>query len=866
MIALLLIAAMLVMLFLPVRASAETAESDNTFTFTDSGVTALDESGQGFKISGTTLTINASGTYTVTGSCSDGYIKVKKGTTGVTLILKDLDLTSSVTAPVACNKMSQVDIVIEGEVTLQDNIANSEDYLIDTYGYAEDAEELEDAENAVLKCKGASVVTISGDGTLNIIAKAKNGIKSGATLDSDGNEVAADPTSDYFASLTLSGITLNVDTTNVYRPDSDTYGDGINGESYVWVKSGTYNVKAGDDGIKCDYTLDIGEDGSSDSALDINILKSVEGIEGAIINFYSGDIDVTASEDSVNAANSDLSGYQFRLNVEGGDIYCVSGNDGDAFDSNGTITINGGTVVVFGGTNGNAFDTGTDGDNSIDDSFVINGGTVFGAGTSSMAIVPTTSSQDWVAWGNAAGGNQPPGGGFMAAPGGTNGSTNMSDASSIKLKVANTSYSVGNTVNISANNKLSVLNESTELFSVTAPNKATFALFSGDMTGAVKTYTVTYNSNGGSGSMSAVNVNSGENVTVSDCGFSNEGYIFAGWNTAADGSGTSYEAGDVITVTKNIVLYAQWTDDGTEAVNLRIYGSDRYRTAMKSADYLKDELGIDEFDTVVLACGGDYPDALTGNYLAAVNGAPVLLINDSRASEVIDYIDANLADEGKVYILGGEGVVSESVSTSLESLGYDVERLGGSNRYETNLQILGETGIEGGELLVCSGLGYPDALSASSSGRPIMIVGKTLTDGQKAFLEENEVTKIYIVGGTGAVSQSVEDEISGYVSKIERFAGSNRYQTSILTAEGLFDDPDTVMLVYGSNFPDGLSGGSTAYAGGMPVLLVTDSNYSLAADYSEDKGVSASVTMGGSALISNDTIRSVVSGKIAEYK
>ena len=56
-----------------------------TFTFTDSGVTAAGETDTGYEIDGTALTITSSGTYTVSGSCADGSIKVKKSTTGVTL-------------------------------------------------------------------------------------------------------------------------------------------------------------------------------------------------------------------------------------------------------------------------------------------------------------------------------------------------------------------------------------------------------------------------------------------------------------------------------------------------------------------------------------------------------------------------------------------------------------------------------------------------------------------------------------------------------------------------------------------------------------------------------------------------------------
>ena len=65
--------------------STEDTASNVTFTFTDSGVTAAGETDTGYEIDGTALTITSSGTYTVSGSCADGSIKVKKSTTGVTL-------------------------------------------------------------------------------------------------------------------------------------------------------------------------------------------------------------------------------------------------------------------------------------------------------------------------------------------------------------------------------------------------------------------------------------------------------------------------------------------------------------------------------------------------------------------------------------------------------------------------------------------------------------------------------------------------------------------------------------------------------------------------------------------------------------
>ena len=74
-----------------------------------------------------------------------------------------------------------------------------------------------------------------------------------------------------------------------------------------------------------------------------------------------------------------------------------------------------------------------------------------------------------------------------------------------------------------------------------------------------KTYTVTYNANGGTDAMDPDTVKSGEDYTVKGNEFTRTGYKFTGWNTAADGTGTDYsENATIATVRKNITLYAQW--------------------------------------------------------------------------------------------------------------------------------------------------------------------------------------------------------------------------------------------------------------------------------------------------------------------
>ena len=71
---------------------------------------------------------------------------------------------------------------------------------------------------------------------------------------------------------------------------------------------------------------------------------------------------------------------------------------------------------------------------------------------------------------------------------------------------------------------------------------------------------ILFNANGGNGSMNAQFFPNGVQQTVSANTFTRSGFIFTGWNTAADGTGTAYAPGTAITLTDNITLYAQWTN------------------------------------------------------------------------------------------------------------------------------------------------------------------------------------------------------------------------------------------------------------------------------------------------------------------
>ena len=348
------------------------------FVFSDSGI-AVTGSSSGTEISGTALTIDEAGIYTVSGACADGSIKIKKGTAGVTLILNGLDLTSSATAPITCAKSSEVTILAADgtENVLTDSAQNNDDE------YPENT----DAENAVVKCKDGSTVTLGGAGSLRINANGKNGIKSGATTDEEGE-----------ASLTIEELSLTINAS---------VGDAINAEQTLHIPGGTLTIAAADDAIHADYDLNIGASGTGGPS--ITITGCCEGLEAAALNIFSGNIDITATDDCLNAANSDLSGYDFTMNISGGTIRAYT-SGGDGFDSNGDLTISGGTVVVW--TASAADNQPLDADGTI----TVTGGTVLAAGGSSGMGINRSATQPYVTFGsNTMGGF---GGGKMQPPNG----------------------------------------------------------------------------------------------------------------------------------------------------------------------------------------------------------------------------------------------------------------------------------------------------------------------------------------------------------------------------------------------------------------------------------------------------------------
>lgn len=308
-----------------------------------------------------------------------------------------------------------------------------------------------------------------------------------------------------------------------------------------------------------------------------------------------------------------------------------------------------------------------------------------------------------------------------------------------------------------------------------------------------------------------------------------------------------------------IAPYAEITVKGEEkpAVkeeDVRISGDTRYDTAYKNADALKKQLGLEMFDSAVVACGTNYPDALSSAYLAKVKNAPLLLSEAREVNGTVDYIRKNVTKGKTVYLVGGADVLPEQIKTILGS-DYDVKRLEGEDRFLTNLAVLKEANVNNEDVMICSGLGYADALSAAATGKPVMLVGKALTEEQKAYLAGINPAKFYIVGGSDVVSDRVKAELETMRS-VERISGEDRYETALNVAKKFFDmTSSTVVIATGDGFADGLVGSVTAIANNAPLLLANRNNIKGVAEFVKETGAKRSIVMGGADVISNEAVK-----------
>lgn len=387
--------------------SLEFDSEDLDSSYNESECTKINLSGSGATVSGSgvtvengNITITSVGSYIISGTLTDGSIKVncsEKGT--VRLILNGASISSSSTAPVVVEEAKKV------LVTLADGTTNT---ITDKTRQSVDDEDFSSA------VYSKADLVFNGSGTLNVNAGYRNGIKSTDDLKVVSGTFNITSNEDGIIGKDLLGIkdgkftiksgsdgmksTYDTDTSkgNIVITggefDITASNDGIHCNEDILISGGNLTISSGDDGVHADANLQV--DGGT-----IDIKKCYEGLEGVHITLNDGDISIVASDDGINAADGSSSsgmgmgGFgggqasssdsSVLLTINGGNIFVNAGGDG--LDSNGNIVMNGGNVTVLGPT--------SDGDTALDfdGAFTINGGVLMAFGSSGMLETPTSA-------------------------------------------------------------------------------------------------------------------------------------------------------------------------------------------------------------------------------------------------------------------------------------------------------------------------------------------------------------------------------------------------------------------------------------------------------------------------------------------
>lgn len=201
---------------------------------------------------------------------------------------------------------------------------------------------------------------------------------------------------------------------------------------------------------------------------------------------------------------------------------------------------------------------------------------------------------------------------------------------------------------------------------------------------------------------------------------------------------------------------------------------------------------------------------------------------------------------------------------------FALTRISGIDRYATSAQVAQAGFTKASTAILATGESYPDALAASflagNLHAPILLTTPDvpMSPFTTAALTSLGTTNVIIVGGTSAVSQAEQTQLSGFVAtsgaalSVSRISGVTRYDTMAAvdddpgTTVGTLGGERTAFLATGENFPDALGAAPVSYAEKFPIVLTQSQTLTpQAASTLKTLGIQQVLILGGTSAVSS---------------
>ena len=307
----------------------------------------------------------------------------------------------------------------------------------------------------------------------------------------------------------------------------------------------------------------------------------------------------------------------------------------------------------------------------------------------------------------------------------------------------------------------------------------------------------------------------------------------------------------------------------------RFAGANRYDTAalISQGEYKNGT------DTVIVATGLDFHDAMVAVPLANAYNAPLLLTTDKQVTKQTEAELARLKAK-KVIIVSTNGAVGSKVKAALAK--YNPTMISGKNCFETASKVATalqkNVGKAPDTIFFATDSAFADALSASPvaaiKNAPIIYLKNkgSIDSATAAYLKsvKGKVKNAYVIGGDGVISDAMMKNVATALglkvgSTVQRVAGANRYETCVAVNKKFKSvvSSDGICVAKGLDFPDALAGGVYA-AKTRQALFLADGKklQDVQINYLKSKNAGKLTVFGGTGAVPDDLVKLIAKASV----